>query len=378
MRILHTSDWHIGRQFHNVSLLNDQHHVLQQIVEIANTEEVDVVVIAGDIYDRAVPPASAISLVDETLNQLIEETKIPVVLIAGNHDSPERLHFASRQLATAKLYVSGILTNPITPITLYDEHGKIDFYTIPYIDPPTVKTVYKIDVQSHDEAMKAVCQKIPANKNRRNILLSHCFVGGGETCESERPLSIGGTEQVSAKHFADFNYVALGHLHGRQYSSKEHIRYSGSILKYSFSEEKHNKSVTIVDMDAQGKCNIKHIALQPLHDMRSLEGMLDDLLETGKNDPGADDYLLIRLNDTHAILDPMGKLREVYPNVLHLERPGLMATTPQKLTHQEQLKKGELEMFRDFYQQVLNEKTSDEQNRVLETILDDIHHERGQ
>jgi len=178
---------------------------------------------------------------------------------------------------------------------------------------------------------------------------------------------------VSPKHFMDFNYVALGHLHGRQFKGAQHIRYSGSILKYSFSEENHHKSVTLVDLDAEGQCNIEQIELKPLRDMRVLEGALADLLEQGKQDPNNEDYLLVRLTDSHAILDIMGKLRAVYPNVLHLERPGLMSTGEQRVLLREQLKKGELEMFGDFFQQISGENLSEQQSSIIEDALTVIH-----
>ena len=180
---------------------------------------------------------------------------------------------------------------------------------------------------------------------------------------------MGGADRVSAQHFMPFNYTALGHLHGPQYKGAEHIRYSGSILKYSFSEERHTKSVTIVDMDAEGACVIDKIPLQPLRNMRSIEGSLEAIIEAGKSDPATDDYVLVRLSDKHAILDVMGKLREVYPNVLHLERPGLQAANESLVNSQEHLKKNEISMFSDFYQQVTGEPLSCDQDKVLEDII---------
>lgn len=377
MRILHTSDWHIGRQFHNTSLLKDQSHVLDQIIGIAKSEAVDVVVIAGDIYDRAIPPASAVSLVDKTLNQLCNVLNIPVIMIAGNHDSPERLSFGSRQLSQANLYITGPLTKNVDTVVLKDEYGEVMFYSIPYADPATVRDVFSedevMDLRTHDQCMARIIEEIPGHKKQRSVAISHCFLAGGDGCESERPLSVGGAEHVSTKHFKSFNYTALGHLHSQQHRTEKNIRYSGSILKYSFSEEHHNKSITLVDMDAKGDCEIKQIKLEALHDMRSISGPFDEIIKGAKMDKNPEDYLLISLTDKHAILDPMGKLRQVYPNVLHLERPGLMSSGEQKLAHRDLLKKGELSMFKDFYQQVQDEGLNKEQEKVLETILDEIH-----
>ena len=377
MRILHTSDWHIGRQFHNVSLLEDQRHVLNQIVEAAKSESVDVVIVAGDIYDRAIPPASAVTLVDEVFNRLINDLGIPVIAIAGNHDGPQRLGFASRQLAKAQLYIAGLLSEDMQSIVLEDDHGEVVFYPIPYADPATVRDLFNDDtIRSHDQAMQRVIKALPNHKKQRSVAISHCFLAGGMDCDSERPLSVGGSDQISSKHFKGFNYVALGHLHRQQRQSAENIRYSGSPLKYSFSEESHEKSITIVDLDAEGECEIKHIPLNALRDMRSVSGALDDIIRDSKNDPGAEDYLLISLTDTHAILDPMGKLRAVYPNVLHLERPGLLSAKPQQLAHRELMKKGELSMFKDFYKQTIDEDVTEAQEKILSELLDSIHTDR--
>ena len=393
MRILHTSDWHIGRQFHNTSLLEDQRDVLDQIITITESESVDVVIIAGDIYDRAVPPAAAVSLVDTTLNHLCNILKIPVIMIAGNHDGPERLGFGSRQLSQGNLHITGPLTKKIEPVVLKDEYGEVVFYPIPYADPATVRDVFsddigitseitndsndssdlRTDLKTHDQCMARIIKEIPEHKQQRSVAISHCFLAGGDACESERPLSVGGAEYVSSKHFKKFNYTALGHLHSQQHRTEKNIRYSGSILKYSFSEEHHKKSITLVDLDEKGDCEIRQIALEVKHDMRSISGAFDDIIEKAKEDKYAEDYLLISLTDKHAILDPMGKLRQVYPNVLHLERPGLMSSGEQKLAHRDLLKKGELSMFKDFYQQIQDEGLNEEQEKVLATILDEIH-----
>ena len=375
MRILHTSDWHIGRQFHNVSLLDDQRHVLNQITDLISERQVDVVLVAGDIYDRSVPPASAVELLDEVINRICKELDVPVIMIAGNHDGPERLGFGARQLAGAGLHIVGPLLETQEPVILSDEAGEVAFYGIPYADPVTVRDVFAVDAATHDEAMAHLVTQVHEHNGseRRCVVLSHCFLDGGDDCESERPLSIGGADRVSPKHFLDFNYVALGHLHGRQFKGAQHIRYSGSILKYSFSEENHHKSVTLVDLDAEGQCEIEQIELKPLHDMRVLAGALDDLLAQGKNDPNHEDYLLVRLTDTHAILDIMGKLRAVYPNVLHLERPGLMSTGEQRVLLREQLKKGELEMFGDFFQQISGDELSEQQSDIIKDALTVIH-----
>ncbi|MEH6626917.1 MAG: exonuclease SbcCD subunit D [Motiliproteus sp.] len=383
MRVLHTSDWHIGRQFHNVSLLDDQRHVLEQIVALVADKQVEVVLIAGDIYDRSVPPAAAVELLDQILNRICCDLRVPVILIPGNHDSAERLNFGSRHLKGGGLHIIGQLQKMLDPVVLesvnQDSPHQVAFYGIPYADPALVRDRLEVEVSSHDQAMALLCERIKQQHQQSPfsqlpaVVLSHCFIDGGEGCESERPLSIGGADRVSADHFGAFAYSALGHLHGPQYKGRETTRYSGSILKYSFSEQHQQKSVTLVDINAAGETHIEKLPLQPLRDMRILEGELQQLLQAGIDDPAREDYLLIRLTDKHAILDVMGKLREVYPNVLHLERPGLQAQGEVRMQGREQLKKGELSMFSDFFQQVTGDILDAEQNAVVEKILENLH-----
>ncbi len=367
MKILHTSDWHLGRQFHNCSLLEDQRHVLQQICHIIAEQQVEVVIVAGDIYDRSVPPAAAVELLGETIDHICHELKVPLIMIAGNHDSPQRLGFGSRQLATAGLYVVGQLWQSPQSIELTDRDGqKVAFYPIPYTDPATVRHCHAVDVTSHDEALNHLVDLIHASRDRSipAVAIAHCFLAGGEGSESERPLAIGGVEYVTPQLFSDFSYTALGHLRGPQFCHAETIRYSGSPLKYSFSEEQQKKSVTLVDLSEEGNVSIEKIAINPIRDMRTLQGSLEDILAAGRGDPCCDDYLRIQLTDTHAILDVMNKLRDVYPNVLHLERPGLVTRCSVR-AERERLQRGELSMFRDFYRQVTGDELSDEQNRIV-------------
>lgn len=375
MKFIHTSDWHLGRQFHNVSLIEDQRHVLGQLIDHIKREAVDAVVISGDIYDRSVPPAVAVELLDDVLHTICSDLGVPVLIIPGNHDGAERLRFASRQLSKAGLHILGDLSRIAEPVVL----GDVAFYGIPYNDPESVRNRFGVEVSSHDEAHGYLVEQIKTAKSAGMpaVLLSHCFIDGAFESESERPLSIGGADRVDAEPFAAFDYVALGHLHSPQWKGYEHIRYSGSILKYSFSEQHHNKGVTLVELDGDGFKSATHLPLRPLHDMRILEGELATLIEQGKTDPNNEDYLLIRLTDKHAILDPMGKLREVYPNVLHLEKPGMMETGEQR-ADREKLKRGELEMFRDFFQQVAGQELTPEQDQAVRQTIATLHKGEGE
>lgn len=375
MRILHTADWHIGRQFHHQSLLEDQRHMLEQIIRLVQERQVDVVLVAGDVYDRSVPPAAAVALLDEVLERICLQLGVPVIIISGNHDGAERLAFGARHLARSGLHIVTRLETEPEPLLLGPPGEEVAFYPIPYAEPVTVRQQLGVDVTTHDEAMALLTARIRQHQEqgRPCIALAHCYLAGGEGSESERPLSIGGAESVSPAHFMGFDYAALGHLHGRQFRGAEHVRYAGSILKYSFSESQHHKSVTLVELDQQGVTDISQVDLQPLRDLRILEGSLEAILAQGQDDPGRDDYLLVRLTDTQAILDIMGKLRRVYPNVLHLERPGLMPEGEVAGLQREQLKRGELAMFRDFYQQVRGEVLAPQAETVIADILEQIH-----
>ena len=375
MKFIHTSDWHIGRQLHNQSLLDDQRHVLAQIIELAKVNQVDAIVVAGDIYDRSVPPANAVALLDDVLNQVVNELGIPVILIAGNHDGHERLGFASRQMLGSGLHIIGPLSDTVLPIKIESRSGDALFYPLPYAEPATVRHLFDCDVSSHEEAMAKLLEQVCAHDSQGlpKVVISHCFLDGGSESDSERPLSIGGADKISPSLFADFSYTALGHLHGPQYKGEEHIRYSGSILKYSFSEQHQNKSVTLVEIDASWKASIELLPLTPMRDVRIIEGLLDSLLSQGVSDPHREDYLMVRLADKSAILDAMGKLRAVYPNVLHLERTGLMAQSDQLAIRSDHIKKGELEMFSDFFSQVAGTPMSDEQQALMVDIVDTLH-----
>ncbi len=374
MRLLHTSDWHIGRQLHGVSLLEDQAHVLDQIVSTVAEQAVDVVLISGDLYDRSVPPTEAVSLLNATLIRLCSELGVQVIIIAGNHDSAERLDFAADLLGGAGLHIVGPLSADIQPISLTVDDVTVDFFGLPYADPARVRHVYGAELSSHEEAMALLLDSVKTKQQTGcpSVVLSHCFIDGGEESDSERPLSIGGADRINADLFAPFTYSALGHLHRPQYKGKEHVRYSGSILKYSFSEVDHQKSVTLVDISAAGGVTIETVELQPLRDMRILEGALEDILAAGAGDPHSDDYVLARLTDTHAILDIIGKLRDVYPNTLHLERPGLQPKGGLPDAGREMMKQSELELFENFYAEVNGEPVTDAQRDIVSGILKDL------
>lgn len=380
MKFIHTSDWHLGRQFHNMSLLDDQKAVLADFIHYLKANPVDAVVIAGDIYDRSVPPTAAIELMTQTLDTLCQEMQIPVIVIPGNHDGAQRLGFAAQQMKSSGLHIISDFDAMMTPVVLHSESaGEVAFYGMPYNDPEQVRHYSQQPISSHDEAHQWLCQQILSNTDsqQKNVLLSHCFVDGAMESDSERPLSIGGSDRVSSDHFDAFDYVALGHLHQPQKKGAEHIRYSGSLMKYSFSEQHQKKGMTLVEMDEQGFKSATHIDFTAPHQMRIIEGELDTLLQVGKDDPHADDYLLVRLTDQHAILDPMDKLRAVYPNVLHLEKPGMLMGIEQQVGRAK-LARGELDMFKDFFSEVQKTELTSEQNEAIQAVIEQLNKSKGQ
>ncbi|WP_445011626.1 exonuclease SbcCD subunit D [Vreelandella stevensii] len=378
MRLLHTADWHLGRLFHNLSLLDDQRHVLQQLLTIIDRERVDAVLIAGDIYDRSVPPAAAVTLLDDILAELCEQRGLPVIMISGNHDGAARLGFGARHLRQAGLHILTDLATCDQPVTLAVDGVTVDVFGIPYADPEYVRSEFGADVRDFDAAHRYLLERIDVQRHpaRPTLLMSHCFVEGGAASDSERPLTLGGAESVAWEPMQGFDYVALGHLHGPQYRGSEHIRYSGSLLKYSFSEATQRKGVTLVEMGSEGLVSITQHPLTPRRDVRVLEGELAQLLAMGGEDPRADDYLLVRLTDRHAILDPMGKLRAVYPNVLHLEKPGMLETAGRQSLSRERLAFSALDMFSDFFTQTSGEPMNDEQARAMGELITALDREQ--
>lgn len=369
MKIIHTADWHLGRVLHQQSLLDEQVHVLDQLFDYIQIHQVDVLVVAGDIYDRAVPPKEAVTLLDNFINRLAK-IDVPIVMISGNHDGAERLGFASKQLRAAGVHIMGDLTQIQQAVVVEKSGVKVHIYGIPYADPEQVRDVFDIEVKDFDSAHTFLVEQIKASydPNAINLLMSHCFVDGAETSDSEKTLSIGGSDRVSYEPMLDFDYVALGHLHSPQRRGADYIRYSGSILKYSFSEHNQKKGVTLVEFDANGLVNHQHLNLKPIRELRIVEGPIDELVAQGRNDPNSEDYIMARLTDQMALLDPIGKLRAVYPNILLLEKT-LLTQALDKTPNREAMNRGSSEMVQDFFQQVTGNPMSEAQLTILQTTL---------
>lgn len=381
MKILHTGDWHIGKLVNGVHFTMDQKYLLQELVHLIQVEKPDVLLIAGDLYDRSVPPIQAVELLDDVLTEIIVKQKVKVIMIAGNHDSPDRIGFASKLLRDKGLYISGNMEATIKPIQLEDEEGIVNFYPIPYTEPAILRELYEDEtIKSHDDGMKAVLGRIKDqwDSRGRNVCIAHAYLTGTEsieTSESVRPLSIGGSEYVDVDYFEGFNYVALGHLHRPQKVKHEYIRYAGSLLKYSFSEANQKKSVAMIDMDKRGQIDVTLHELKPIRDLRVIKGNLENLLDIAVyGDTNVDDYIKAVVTDKGELIDPIISLRSVYPNILKLEfedfdrRVGDDQTSASENFKQ----KNPLELFKEFFENMDGDTFDDEKSVIVAKILDDI------
>jgi len=375
MRLIHTADWHLGRTLHGASLIEDQAHLLAQIVELARHEKPDAVIIAGDVYDRAVPPTDAVRLLNDVLEQLILDLKLPVVMIAGNHDAADRLAFASRVLGGQGLHILGQPVSSTAAVVLEDKAGPVHLYPLPYAEPAIVRhCVDRQDLQGHQAAMQCLLEGIWSRhpKGQRAVAVAHCFVSGSQETESERPLSIGGAGVIDAAVFKGFGHVALGHLHRPQSCEGGRVQYSGSLMRYSFSETDHEKAVLVTEIDAAGKSRTERAHLVPRREVRCLEGRLAEVVAAAKKDKAADDYLMVTLLDDEPVFDAMGKLREAYPNVLHIERPALVRQARGGEARVDHRKMGERELFGAFFKEVTGEPLTENQGRAFVTVVDEL------
>ncbi len=377
MKFFHTADWHLGKVVHGFSMLADQRYILEQFILDIKKEQPDAVIIAGDLYDRAVPPTEAVQLLDEVLEEIVLKLKTPVLAIAGNHDSPSRLHFGSRLMKANGCHIVGQLVKDAQPVILQDQEGEVHFHLVPFADPSLMRHLFEDDeIRTHQDAMKTIIEHITYQMvpNCRHVFIGHAFVTPqGEakpnSSDSERPLSIGGAEHVDAHLFTPFHYTALGHLHQAHHVLHETIRYAGSPLKYSISEEHHHKAYNLVQMDGQGNVTVERKTLQPLRDMRTIQGRLAELLKA----PTDEDYIFVRLLDESPVMYPMEKIRAIYPNALHIERVHLPLT--QSAEKQQQTDRHKLEpfaLFQMFYKEVKGSVASSETEALFTEVVDEL------
>lgn len=377
MKLFHTADWHLGKLVQGVYMTEEQRVVLMQFLEAIDTEKPDAVIIAGDLYDRAVPPTEAVNLLDEILAEIVLKRHTPVLCISGNHDSPGRLNFGSTLMKETGLHIVGQLNKDLKSVALKDDFGEVEFHLIPYADPSQVRYLFDDEeITSHQKAMKRIVQEIEKDLDttKRHVFIGHAFVtpGGQEeenTSESERPLAIGGVEYVDAALFKSFDYTALGHLHQAHYVLNETIQYAGSPLKYSISEEHHKKGFFIVNIDGEGQVTLEKRLLIPNRDMRTVEGYMNAILKQ----PMSEDFVFVKLLDDTPILSPMEQIRTVYPNAMHVERKSFKTSiiAGEKESSSRQ-KVDDIALFQSFYAEVSGKTPSEETEQLFKEVLADL------
>ena len=373
MKLLHLSDLHLGKRVNDVSMLEDQTYILSQILSIVDEEQPQAVLIAGDVYDKSVPSAEAVELLDAFLCSLAQR-KMQVFLISGNHDSPERLAFAGRLMEASGVHLSPVYHGYIEPIVLSDAYGDVAFYLLPFLKPAHVRRYYPdAGIESYTDAVAAALSQNSPDSAIRNVLLTHQFVTGALRCESEE-ISVGGSDHVDAEVFEAFDYVALGHLHEPQNVGSDRIRYCGTPLKYSFSEELHEKSVTIVELGKKGKRTVRTRKLTPLRDLRQLRGTYAQL--TAKENyegTNCEDYLHIILTDEEDVPEAVGRLRVIYPNLMKLSYDNTRTRRNAVYDCVEQLEqKSPLELLRELYEMQNNQPMNDMQEQYAQELIDTI------
>lgn len=376
MKIMHLSDLHIGKKVNEYSMLQDQIYILKDILRIIDNEKVETVIIAGDVYDRSLPPNEALELFDEFLYQL-SGRNVNVFVISGNHDSPERISYGGRMMTENKIFLSPVYDGNVKPITLNDDYGEVNFYLLPFVRPTDIRRYFPDEnIENYTDAVKVAIDNMNVDFSERNILVTHQFVTGAELSESE-DIIVGGTDNVSGEVFDGFDYVALGHIHREQTVGKDNIRYCGTPLKYSFSEAKNIKSVTILDFNDKGNIEYSKIPLTPFRDMREIRGTYYELtLKSSYESTNTEDYLHITLTDEEDIPDAIGKLRSIYPNIMKLDYDNLRTRGSGTVDAIENIEsKSPFELFADLFKQQNNQDMSEEQEEIMRNLIDKIWEE---
>ena len=373
MKLFHLSDLHLGKRVNEFSMLEDQEYILTKIINIIDEETPDAVLIAGDIYDKSVPPAEAVGLFDDFLYRL-SKRKLQVFIISGNHDCAERIAFGSRLMDRSGIHMSPVYNGQITPILAEDEFGPVYIYMLPFVKPVHVRRFFpEEEIESYTDAVRAAIGHMNVEPSKRNILVAHQFVTGAVRSESE-DVSVGGLDNVDASVYEPFDYVALGHIHRPQNIGKETVRYSGTPLKYSFSEANHVKSITCVDMLEKGNVRVSIIPLEPRHDLREIKGSYLELTERSYYEgTKTDDYMHITLTDEEDIPDAIGKLRVIYPNLMRLDYDNRRTRSSAQIGREETGKqKSPLALFEEFYELQNGQPMSAEQAAFAEKIIREI------
>ena len=374
MKLIHLSDIHLGKRVNEFSMLEDQAHILKKILAVVDEEKPDGVLIAGDVYDKSVPSTEAVQLFDDFLVRLAER-KLPVFIISGNHDSPERLSFANRLIDAVGIHLAPVYSGVVEPVTLSDEYGPVNVYMLPFIKPAHVRGFFPdTEINSYSDAVAAAIGRMNIDKTQRNVLITHQFVTGAQRSDSEE-LSVGGTDNIGAEVFCDFDYVALGHIHGPQNMDSGRIRYCGSPLKYSFSEAAQQKSVTVAELKEKGTLEIHTVPLIPRRDMVELKGSYQQLTlrEFYENTTYQEDYTHITLTDEEDIPDAVAKLRTVYHNLMKLDYDNTRTRHSAAISGAENVEtRSPIDLFAEFYELQNGLPMSAEQTELVASLIEKI------
>lgn len=379
MKLIHLSDLHLGKRVNEYSMREDQEYIIYKILNIIDDERPDGVMLAGDIYDKSVPSAEAVTLFDYFIYQLAKR-KLQVFVISGNHDSPERMAFGSRIMDAGGIHISPVYDGKIEPVTLQDQYGEVNIYMIPFVKPLNVRRFFEdTEIVSYTDAMRCIIQRMGVDTSKRNVLITHQFVTGAERSESE-DVSVGGTDNVDASVFGDFDYVALGHIHRPQNCGNGRIRYCGTPLKYSFSEAKDKKSVTIVELGSKGEVLYRTKELVPLHDLVELRGKYDDLMLRSfyEDTTWQEDYTHITLTDEDDIPDAIGKLRTVYHGLMKLDYDNQRTRSNRIIEGDESVEnKSPYELITEFYELQNNQPVNADQSKYIKDLIEKIWEDEG-
>ena len=373
MKLIHLSDLHIGKRVNEVSMIEEQAYILNQILDVIDAEQPGAVLIAGDVYDKSVPSAEAVTLFDDFLCRLAAKEQ-QVFIISGNHDSAERLAFGGRLMESKGIHISPVYDGSIEPIVLSDGYGDVLFWLLPFLKPAHVKHFWPEEgIESYTDACRVAVEKMNIDTARRNVILVHQFVTGSSTCDSEE-ISVGGTDNVDAEVFAGFDYVALGHIHGPQNIGSQRVRYCGTPLKYSFSEAGHQKSITVVELGEKGSFDLRTVPLTPLHDLREIRGSYDEVMAKDfYENTAVEDYLHITLTDEEDVPEAMARLRVIYPNLMKLTYDNARTRSNTVIDSAVDVqKKSPLQLFGELYEQQNNQPMSDIQSTFMRELIESI------
>ena len=379
MKFLHLADLHLGKRVNGFSMLEDQAHILRQILAILDDEQPDGVLIAGDVYDKSVPSVEAVGLLDGFLTEL-RARGVPVLLISGNHDSPERLAFGGRVMDRCGIHISPVYDGALAPVTLQDAFGPVHVWLLPFVKPAHMRRWFPdADIESYTDAVAEAVAHMDIDTAARNVLVTHQFVTGGARSGSEE-LSVGGTDNVDSGVFAPFDYVALGHLHGAQHIGRETIRYAGSPLKYSFSEARQHKSVTVVTLGEKGDVQVRTVALTPLRELREIRGSYDELTARSfyEHTTYRSNYLHLILTDEQDVFDAMSRLRTIYPYLMTLDYDNARTRAAGGMSvPAETERRTPLELFEALYQRQNHRPMSEVQRAYIAQLMEQIMEVQG-